>query len=174
MNSRPNFFNKSAIVQSALVISLFLLADLYLLNFDKFEIGYSISFYLKCFVLFIYLLATNKFDSFFLEKNHDLTLALDTSAIYFFVWLLVTEFIFTQEELSKLIGLVIVVLLFGSISFFIEVTTKLKGTDFAFINLFLVFFVFFVVCFAGVLIFSGDWVWNVMLPSEIFEKAELG
>ncbi|WP_169326643.1 hypothetical protein [Pseudoalteromonas sp. NEC-BIFX-2020_015] len=146
------------------------MADLYLLNFDKFEIGYSISFYLKFFVVFIYLLATDKFDSLFLEKNTDLTLVLDISALYFLIWLLVTEFIFEKQELSKLIGLIIVVLLFGSVSFFIEVITRLKGTRLAFLNLIIILIIVIIIFSAAFLFFFGDWAWGIVSPYEWFES----
>lgn len=163
---RENYFNYRASAHCVAVVFIYLALDIKLLFYGESKgLNFEFLFNVKVFVCFLYLLCSNKAVGYFEhEGSQSLDFTLHMTAFLFMLWLMVIPSV-TGVALSKYFGVVLIVLMVGSLPFLFEGIKCLDFQGFRIslkcVELFIK--VSYLFCVVAILLYliNGDWSWGV-------------
>jgi hypothetical protein len=165
-DKEEQFFNKTALLHILFLIVLYLVTDIFLINYSEDVNAYSKGFYSKLVLCVLYLISSKE-KSLTIQTNKSIQAPFHFSVTVLCIWMGVMSFIFDNVGLSRFTG---VFLLFGGLSCFnlieetIKVTRlKIKESTLAlyFIETILKIILFSIFCFSVYFLITGEWQWDI-------------
>ncbi|KZN44825.1 hypothetical protein [Pseudoalteromonas luteoviolacea] len=163
---RENYFNSRASVHCVAVAFIYLALDIkFLLYGESKDLNFEFLFNVKVFVCFLYLLCSNKAAGYFEhEGSPSLDFTLHMTAFLFMLWLMVIPGVI-GVALSKYFGVVLIVLMVGSLPILFEVIKchEFQGFRISLKCVELFITVSYLVSVVAILMYliNGDWSWGV-------------
>lgn len=158
------YFNKVSLLHVLFLITLYLISDIYMINYSADVYAYSKGFYFKLILCLLYLIGS-KDNNISINPGASIQAAFHFSVSVLCIWMAITGFILEHVTLSKFTG---IFLLFGVLSSFnlideIIKVIRLKSNNSGMyvFEIILKILLFSMFCLAVYLLFIGEWQWDI-------------